>query len=162
MIERDPTGRTAHEPGAKLDQGKVMAGLLGDFSLALVEVAKVATYGANKYSVGGWQQVPDGPARYSHAKWRHLLAQRHETHDPDTGLLHEAHEAWNTLARLELLLRAQRTTAAGARTEPADASPQHEARSNPVAGKTAAVAPESTWTDTWIETRSYASRGRRE
>lgn len=105
MKESDPTGRQAHEPGAKLDQGKVMASLLKDFSLALTEVAKVCTYGASKYSRGGWQHVPEGIDRYDDAKWRHMLAERHESHDRDTGILHAAHEAWNALARLELILR---------------------------------------------------------
>jgi len=62
--------------------GKVMASLLKDFSLALTEVAKVCTYGASKYSRGGWQHVPEGIDRYDDAKWRHMLAERHESH-PD-------------------------------------------------------------------------------
>lgn len=101
-LESDPTGRAPHEPGAKLDAGKVYASLLGDFSLALTEVAKVATFGANKYSRGGWQTVPNGIQRYSDAKWRHLLK---SGVDEDSGLLHKAHEAWNVLAELELILR---------------------------------------------------------
>ena len=47
-IEADPTGRNPHEPGAKLDAGKVYASLLADFSLALTEVAKVATFGVTQ------------------------------------------------------------------------------------------------------------------
>jgi hypothetical protein len=105
--ETDPTGRSPHEPGAKLDAGKVMAGVLSDFSLALLEVAKVGTHGARKYSRGGWQSVPDGIARYTDALWRHLLKERHDALDADSGLLHAAHLAWNTLARLELILREQ-------------------------------------------------------
>lgn len=103
--ETDPTGRSAHEPGAKLDDGKVWAGLLADFSLALLEVAKVCTFGAKKYSRGGWQSVPDAPERYKDAQYRHMLAQRHEELDKDSGLPHLAHEAWNLLARIELHLR---------------------------------------------------------
>lgn len=103
--ETDPTGRKASEPGAKLDSGKVMAALLKDFSLALTEVAKVSTFGAKKYTRGGWQSVPNGVDRYDDAKWRHMLKERHEPHDKDSGLLHAAHEAWNALARLELILR---------------------------------------------------------
>ncbi len=105
MEETDPTGRQAHEPGAKLDQGKVMAALLKDFSLALTEVAKVCTYGAKKYSRGGWQHVPGGVDRYDDAKWRHMLATRHEEIDRESGLRHDAQEIWNALARLELILR---------------------------------------------------------
>jgi len=107
--ERDPTGRQVHDLGAKLDDGKIMASLLKDFSLALTEVAKVCTYGARKYSKGGWQHVPQGIDRYDDAKWRHMLAERHETVDKDSGILHTAHEAWNVLARLEMILRDKRS-----------------------------------------------------
>jgi len=103
--ERDPYQIDQHAPGAKLDEGKILAGVLSDFSLALIEVAKVGTFGAKKYSRGGWQSVPDGITRYYDAKWRHLLDERHEPIAPDSGLLHAAHEAWNNLARLELMLR---------------------------------------------------------
>lgn len=106
--ERDPTGLSANEPGAKLDAGKLLAGVLVDFSLALTAVAEVGTFGAKKYSRGGWQHVDRGIERYSDAKWRHALKERHEPRDPDSGLLHAAHEAWNTLARLELMLREER------------------------------------------------------
>lgn len=111
MISRsevDPHGRRPDEPGAKLDAGKPMASLLEDFALALSAVADVSTFGARKYSRGGWQVVPDGITRYKDAKWRHLLNARHEDVDPDSGLLHAAHEAWNALAVLELKIRADR------------------------------------------------------
>jgi len=85
-----------------------LAGVLSDFSYALIEVAKVGTFGAKKYSRGGWQHVPNGIERYSDALWRHLLAERHELIDNDSGILHAAHLAWNSLARLELLLREER------------------------------------------------------
>ena len=103
--EFDPTGAEAHEPGAKLDGGKTLAGVLSDFSLALQAVAEVGTHGARKYSRGGWQSVPDALTRYKDAEWRHLLKSRHEEYDPDSGLLHDAHKAWNVLAQLELRLR---------------------------------------------------------
>lgn len=103
--EKDPYGIEQHAPGSKLDAGKILAGVLADFSLALTEVAKVGTFGANKYSRGGWQSVPDGITRYSDALWRHLLAERHEPDAQDSGLLHAAHLAWNALARLELMMR---------------------------------------------------------
>ena len=108
MAESDPTGRAANEPGAKLDEGKLLAGVLSDFSLALTAVAEIGTFGAKKYSRGGWQEVPDGILRYYDAEWRHLLAERHEPIDKDSGLLHAAHKAWNSLARLELILRKEK------------------------------------------------------
>lgn len=105
--EKDPSGRDPHTPGAKLDHGKVRAGLvLGGFAAALVEVAKVGTFGAAKYSDDGWRSVPDGERRYTDALLRHLLADLGgEEDDADSGLSHAAHCAWNALARLELALR---------------------------------------------------------
>ena len=103
--ERDPSGKYQHEPGAKLDSGKILAGILADFSLALEEVSKVGTFGAEKYSRGGWESVENGEQRYKDAMWRHLLKEKREALDPETNLSHEAAVAWNALARLELKLR---------------------------------------------------------
>lgn len=107
--ESDPTGKDPHQPGAKLDAGKVEMGLIfNGMPRALLQVAWVATYGANKYTRDGWLTVPDGPRRYTDAMYRHLNAEaRGEVHDADTQLEHAAHAAWNALARLELLLRGQ-------------------------------------------------------
>jgi len=105
--EHDPNGYDPHRAGAKLDAGKNRLGLvLGAFARALNEVGKVGTYGAEKYTPNGWLSVPDALDRYGDAQWRHRLAQEMgEELDPETGLLHAAHEAWNCLARLELILR---------------------------------------------------------
>lgn len=104
--EVDPTGRSPHEPGAKLDAGKPKLGLvfLG-FSRALAAVGDVGTYGAEKYSPRGWEAVPEGIERYTDAMLRHLLAEASESVDV-SGLPHAAQVAWNALARLELMLRA--------------------------------------------------------
>lgn len=76
MTECDPTGRGAHDPGAKLDAGKVRAGLvLGGFARALTEIARVGTFGAAKYSPEGWRSVPQGHERYTDALYRHLLSE---------------------------------------------------------------------------------------
>lgn len=103
--EADPSGLGPHAPGAKLDAGKPLAGILGDFSLALKEVVQIGTFGAQKYSRGGWQKVEGGVERYHDALWRHLLDMRHSPVDSDSGKLHLAHLAWNALAELELILR---------------------------------------------------------
>jgi len=102
----DPNGISQHEAGAKLDGGKIKVGLMmGGFSNALMEVAKVATYGANKYSPNGWKSVPEAKERYTDAMYRHLLAeQQGEMFDEESELLHAAHAAWNALARLEFIL----------------------------------------------------------
>ena len=107
MTEHDPTGRSAHEPGAKLDGGKIRASLvLGGFSRALEHVAAVGTYGAAKYSDNGWRSVPNGQERYTDALWRHLLQEAQGLEcDPESHLFHAAHAAWNALARLELMLQ---------------------------------------------------------
>lgn len=105
--EVDPNGISAHEPGAKLDDGKLLAGILQQFALAITEIMKVATFGARKYSRGGWQHVTNGRERYSDAMMRHYLKESLEPNDPDSGLSHEAHLAWNALARLELKLRGE-------------------------------------------------------
>lgn len=105
-MERDPHGKSPHESGAKLDSGKVRPSLiLSSMSRAVLEVSKVGTYGANKYTEDGWQEVPDGIKRYTDAMDRHRLKEGHEQIDAESGLLHAAQVAWNALARLELMLR---------------------------------------------------------
>jgi hypothetical protein len=96
-----------HVPGAtKYDQGKPRAGLMVEgFSDALLAVADVTTFGAIKYAPRGWLHVPDALDRYTDALYRHLLAySRGEWVDPDSGLPHLAHAAWNALAVLQLEL----------------------------------------------------------
>lgn len=106
-LELDPYGKEPNEPGSKLDADKPLPALvLGDFANALAAVTAVGTFGAQKYTRSGWLTVPDGRQRYDEARMRHwLLRFRGEEYDKDSGLLHAAHEAWNGLAVLELLLR---------------------------------------------------------
>ena len=74
QTERDPNGINQHDNGAKLDAGKPMAGrLLGMFGCALMAVSEVGTFGAKKYTEGGWQHVEDGFKRYDDAGMRHFL-----------------------------------------------------------------------------------------
>ena len=113
-VEKDPNGIDAHAPGAKLDAGKPRVGLMmSGFARALLEVSKVTTYGALKYSPNGWKEVKDGVDRYDDGKGRHLLEGYIEERDPDTGLLHLAQEAWNALAKLELALEQKTTSKPG-------------------------------------------------
>jgi len=105
MTERDPDGKDQHTPGAKLDREKPDASMLLMFGKALLEVSAVSTVGARKYSRGGWQFVPNGIDRYTAALLRHLFEEHYESFDDDTKLLHAAQTAWNSLARLELILR---------------------------------------------------------
>ena len=105
--EYDPNGIAHHSPGAKLDAGKVRPSLIfNDMPRALLAVANVATFGANKYSDGGWQHVPNAIKRYTDAMDRHRLMEFIEgPTDRESGLPHAAHLAWNALAALELMLR---------------------------------------------------------
>jgi hypothetical protein len=105
--DKDPSGLDQHQAGAKLDAGKVLADqILAGFPRALSAIAEVGTFGAKKYSMNGWQSVEDGINRYMNAACRHRLA-RHkgELYDPESGMLHSWHEAWNVLAALELMER---------------------------------------------------------
>lgn len=108
-MEQDPTGRDPHAPGAKLDAGKLRPTLvIRDMARALEAVIKVATDGANKYTPGGWLEVPNAKERYEDADLRHLLKRfKGEPVDADSKSLHLAHNAWNALAKLELHLREQ-------------------------------------------------------
>lgn len=91
----------------KFDNNKPRYDLMeSGFANALLEVAKVTTFGAEKYEPNNWQKVENGIDRYSDAKARHRnAAQRGEVSDEESGLRHAAHEAWNALAVLELELR---------------------------------------------------------
>lgn len=103
-MSSDPHGIPQHAPGAKLDAGKLRVGLMfADFACALEAVAQVTTFGAAKYTPSGWRSVRDGEGRYTDALLRHLLAHLSgERVDPESGLPHAAHVAWNALAVLEL------------------------------------------------------------
>ena len=91
--------------GVKNDDGKILAALLGDFSRALLGVANVGTFGANKYTRGGWLHVKDNKQRYTDALWRHLLQSTIDDLDAESGLSHLEHAAWNILAVIELIKR---------------------------------------------------------
>lgn len=105
--EKDPNGLGQHEAGAKLDHGKPMSGvLLRMFGRALYSVTEVGTFGAKKYTLGGWQSVENGQQRYNDAGARHeLKIGMGEEFDSESGFPHLAHKAWNALAELELYLR---------------------------------------------------------
>lgn len=114
--ERDPYGIDPKSSGAKLDAGKpcLWRGAVDYFPGALRAVATVSTFGATKYSWKGWATVPEGFERYSDAMVRHLIAESAEgPWDNDSGILHAAHVAWNSLARLEILLNEQKKAHTG-------------------------------------------------
>lgn len=92
--------------GIKHDHGKPRPDLiLHTMARAVLEVSKVAAFGAEKYDDDNWLLVDGANRRYADAKARHMLQGAIESHDKESGLLHAAHEAWNALALLELKLR---------------------------------------------------------
>lgn len=96
---------SGNESGRKDDSGKIQAAIIfEDFPLALRELMKVATFGAQKYSRAGWKTVSDKETRYADAKVRHQIDSTQEDNDEESGCDHLAHEAWNTLALLQMKL----------------------------------------------------------
>lgn len=76
--------------GRKFDGGKLEYGLLPP--LALEEVVKVLTFGAQKYERDNWQKVSDAKRRYFDALQRHIWAWKQgEQIDPESGIHHLAH-----------------------------------------------------------------------
>lgn len=94
--------------GQKWDGGKTNPSLLLEgVPLALALVTRTLDYGYAKYQdAHGWSRVPNAIVRYTSAGYRHLLKKlTGETHDDESGLLHDAHEIINKLFVLELRLR---------------------------------------------------------
>jgi hypothetical protein len=78
--------------GRKFDGGKLEYGLIPP--LALKEMVKVLTFGAQKYERDNWQRVPESKRRYFDALQRHLWAWKEgEVNDPESGIHHLAHAA---------------------------------------------------------------------
>jgi len=108
LPEEDPNGIPQHEPGAKLSKGKPDVEMVFEsFPNALLELCKVAEFGAQKYSRLGFLKVPDAVNEYRKAAGRHKLKRlQGEELDVDSGFDHELHECWNLLAIIECKLRA--------------------------------------------------------
>lgn len=85
-------GNTAehYSQGVKYDTDKPMMDLIPP--LMEMEVARVLTAGAQKYSADNWRHVPDLRRRYLAAARRHINAlQQGIARDEETGLHHAAH-----------------------------------------------------------------------
>lgn len=93
--------------GRKADAEKPRLDLLVEgMPRALEEVARVLTFGSQKYADHNWQHVDRAQQRYLAAGMRHELAlAAGEARDPETGLHHLAHKLCCDLFRLELALR---------------------------------------------------------
>ena len=106
-IEEMQSSSIFESPGFKDDSSKPDVDLVvGSFASALLEVSKVGTFGARKYSRDGWKTVEDGEDRYTSAMLRHYFDEKCGLEfDEESGLLHAAHLAWNALARLEFKIK---------------------------------------------------------
>ncbi|AMM44729.1 hypothetical protein [Xanthomonas phage f30-Xaj] len=96
--------------GLKFDGGKQRPALLHEgMPLALAEVVKTLTFGAQKYEAHSWQKVENAAERYQDASYRHDSQRcKGEVLDPETGIMHRAHHIINELFVLELELHAQK------------------------------------------------------
>jgi hypothetical protein len=97
--------------GKKFDGDKSPVGraFLAYFPRAIKAVADVSKFGAQKYGVAyeeqNWRSVDNAAVRYEDAVARHTVAAlAGESVDPESGLLHLAHRAWDAMATLELAL----------------------------------------------------------
>lgn len=112
--EVDPVlaGGIAKATAAKYEKAPACRGAVARFPRALREVAKVSAYGIVKHE-SSWDKsmayldVPNAYGVYSDALVRHLEEEAIEgfVNSRDGNLLHAAQTAWNSLARLEWLLR---------------------------------------------------------
>ena len=89
--------------GIKYDGEKPKMNLLPP--KAIVEVAKVLTFGAEKYDAENWRKLDDLQNRYTAGALRHIFAHMDgEQLDPETGLSHMAHALCCLLFKLEIEL----------------------------------------------------------
>lgn len=96
--------------GLKFDGGKQRPALLHEgVPLALAEVVKTLTFGAEKYDAHSWQRVENAAERYQDASYRHDAQRcKGEVRDPETGIPHRAHHIINELFLLELEMRKEK------------------------------------------------------
>ena len=89
--------------GIKYDSAKPKMNLLPP--KAILEVAKVLTFGAEKYDAENWRKLDDLQSRYTAGALRHIFAHMDgEKLDPETNLSHLAHAMCCLLFKLEIEL----------------------------------------------------------
>ena len=93
----------ARGAGLKYDTGKPRPSLLiRGMPRALMRVAEVLTFGAQKYEAHSWRSVENGEERYDDAKLRHMFKDAMgEVADNESTIEHLAHECCNLLFLLE-------------------------------------------------------------
>lgn len=100
-------------PPAKAAKPPIASQVLAPFADALVEVALAGAYGARVHGDRHWQTVPDGQQLFTDALARHLTAELGgQGRDHGSGLRHATCVAWNSLARLQLAIEAERAARA--------------------------------------------------
>lgn len=88
--------------GIKTDAGKPEFRLIPQ--VALLEVAKVMTFGAQKYTPDNWRKVDNAHSRYIDAALRHINAHLIGQHkDPESDLNHLAHAVCSLMMAMESL-----------------------------------------------------------
>lgn len=106
FIDEETIDLRTKQSELKYDNGKTRYSLVP--VKALEGVAKVLTFGANKYSANSWQLIDD-TSRYMDALLRHIEAVRNgQTHDEDSGLQHMAHVATNAMFLFEFIEKEQK------------------------------------------------------
>jgi len=89
-VDEVKASQLATSGGRKFDGGKLRYGLIPP--LAMAEMVKVLTFGAEKYEPDNWKVVPDSLTRYFDAMERHIWAWKMgEDLDPESGIHHLAH-----------------------------------------------------------------------
>ena len=89
--------------GKKFDGGKARMDLLPPN--AIMEVARVLAFGAEKYDAENWRKLEDLQNRYTGASLRHVFAHMNkERLDEETHLSHLAHAICCLLFKLEIEL----------------------------------------------------------
>ena len=87
--------------GVKADAGKPEFRLIPQ--VALLEVAKVMTFGAKKYAPDNWRKVENAHSRYIDAALRHINAHLIGQHkDPESDLSHLAHAVCSLMMAMEM------------------------------------------------------------
>ena len=89
--------------GIKYDSAKPRMNLLPP--KAIMEVAKVLTFGAEKYDAENWRKLDDLQNRYTAGALRHIFAHMDgEKDDPESNISHLAHALCCLLFKLEIEL----------------------------------------------------------
>ena len=84
------------EKGLKYDDGKLLMSLVDPKYTE--DIARILTYGAEKYAPNSWQNVEDAERRYKDALLRHTSEYlKGVEFDDESGLTHLSHMATNIM-----------------------------------------------------------------